>query len=131
MPFSFLVSALGAIVAVAFTMFGLHSWGALKFAPIIGASLGFLLATMVELPGTLLGWDFTHAMCVAGWPSVLAGTVWLNLRFTTYAIKLDIFQMVGGVGAVLFFGSFMYTFVVAPDEAKVTSLIDLAKIYSF
>jgi hypothetical protein len=165
MPFAVLVSALGAIVAAAFAMFALHSWVA---APIIGASLGFLLAilslrwaglplsstletyrsavgvrgtpnfqlalnvavivSLAELPAALLGWDFTHALCEAGWLFVLGSTLYLNCRFAPHSVKLDIFQIVGGIGLLLIFGSFMYGFVVAPVEAKAVSLFDLAKM---
>jgi hypothetical protein len=167
MPFAVLVSASGAIVAAGFAMFALHSWVAFKVAPVIGASLGFLLAilslrwaglplsstletyrsavgvrgtpnfklalnvsvivSLAELPAALLGWDFTRALCEAGWLFVLGSTLYLNCRFASHAIKLDIFQIVGGIGLLLIFGSFMYTFV-APDEAKVASLFDLAKM---
>lgn len=169
MPFAILVSALGAIVAATIAMFGFHSWAAFKVAPIIGASLGLLLAifslrlselplsstletyrsavgvrgkpnlsvalsvgvivSLVELPGILLGSDFTHTMCVTGWLFVLVGTVYLGFRFTTYPVKLDIFQMVGGTACLAIFGSFMYTFVVAiPSEMKSVSSFDLAKM---
>jgi low temperature requirement protein LtrA len=86
-----------------------------------------VIVSLVELPGTLLGWDFTHVMCVVGWLFVLAGTAFLNFRFTAHSIRLDVFQIVGGIGLLLIFGSFMYMFAVLPYEAKVTSLFDLAK----
>jgi hypothetical protein len=41
-PYAVLVSALGAIVSTAFAMFGLHSWSAMKFAPVVGAILGLI-----------------------------------------------------------------------------------------
>ncbi|MBR1210769.1 hypothetical protein [Bradyrhizobium sp. JYMT SZCCT0180] len=44
MPYPVLVAALGAIVATAFAMFGLHSWSAVKVAPLVGAGLGCALA---------------------------------------------------------------------------------------
>jgi hypothetical protein len=168
MPFAVLVSALGAIVAAAFAMFALHSWVAFKAAPVIGASLGFLLAilslrwaglplsstletyrsavgvrgtpnfklalkvavivSLVELPAAMLGWNFTRAWCEAGWLFVLGSTLYLNFRFGPHSIKLDIFQIVGGIGLLLIFGSFMYAFVVAPVEAKAVSLFNLAKM---
>jgi hypothetical protein len=43
-PYSVLVAALGAIVATAFAMFGLHSWSAMKIAPVIGAIIGLIVA---------------------------------------------------------------------------------------
>jgi hypothetical protein len=46
MPFAVLVSALGAIVAAAFAMFGLHSWLALKIAPVVGALSGLFIAIL-------------------------------------------------------------------------------------
>jgi hypothetical protein len=60
--------------------------------------------------------------------SFLGSTLYLNFRFAPHSIKLDIFQIVGGIGLLLSFGSFMYTFVVAPVEAKAVSLFDLAKM---
>jgi hypothetical protein len=45
MRYTVLVSVLGAIISAALALFGLHSWTALKFAPVIGASLGLLYAT--------------------------------------------------------------------------------------
>jgi hypothetical protein len=44
MPYAVLVSALGAIVSTAFAMFGLHSWSAMKIAPVVGAILGLAVA---------------------------------------------------------------------------------------
>jgi hypothetical protein len=47
-PYPVLVAALGAIVATAFAMFGLHSWSAMKIAPVVGAILGLIFA-MISL----------------------------------------------------------------------------------
>ena len=45
-PYAVLVAVLGAIVATAFAMFGLHSWPAMKVAPAIGAILGLIFAIL-------------------------------------------------------------------------------------
>lgn len=44
MPYAVLVAALGAIVAAAVALFGLHTWSAMKVAPGIGAVVGFVFA---------------------------------------------------------------------------------------
>lgn len=44
MPYAVLVTSLGAIVSTAIAMFGLHSWSAMKIAPVVGAMLGFIVA---------------------------------------------------------------------------------------
>jgi hypothetical protein len=87
-----------------------------------------VIVSLAELPAALLGWNFTRALCEAGWLFVLGSTLYLNFRFAPHSIKLDIFQIVGGIGLLLIFGSFMYAFIVAPVEAKAVSLFDLAKM---
>jgi len=46
LSYAILVSALCAIVATAFAMFGLHSWLAIKTAPFVGGALGFCYACL-------------------------------------------------------------------------------------
>jgi hypothetical protein len=43
-PYAVLVSALGAIVSTAIALFGLHTWSAMKIAPVVGAVVGFIFA---------------------------------------------------------------------------------------
>jgi hypothetical protein len=43
MPYAVLVTALGAITSTAIAMFVLHSWSAMKIAPLIGAVLGLAI----------------------------------------------------------------------------------------
>jgi hypothetical protein len=88
-----------------------------------------VVVSLAELPAALLGWDFTRTLCETGWLFVLGSTLYLNCRFVPHSIKLDIFQLVGGIGLLLIFGSFMYAFVVAPVEAKAVSLFDLDDIH--
>ena len=54
MPYAVLIAFFGALVAAAVAMFGLHSWTALKMAPVAGALLGggfaFILLRLHGLP---------------------------------------------------------------------------------
>jgi hypothetical protein len=155
MPFTVLVSALGAIVSAAIAMFGLHSWTALKVAPVIGASFGLLyaiselrrldlplsstledyrsiagigdapklyfwsalriglIATCIELPAIMLGQQIALMLSAVGCVVVLCVTIVCSWRLTNLPVKLDVFQMAGGVGCLVIFG--WMTFVIVTE----------------
>ncbi len=169
MPYVILVSALGAIVATAIALFGLHSWTALKIAPFLGALLGLffgiislrryqlpfdssvesyrcaagvgettvnlnsalgvgLIVSLIELPSVLLGQDIALLICMAGWVCVLGGTVYRSWRSGAYPIRLDVFQITGGIACLAIFGWIMYAFAVEMRPGmQAMSWVHLAK----
>jgi hypothetical protein len=173
MPYTVLVSALGAIVSAAIALFGLHSWAALKVAPFIGALLGLLYAisslrwhnlplsstleayrraagiseapkvyfksalgiglivACIELPGIMFGQEIALAICIAGCAVVLCATIYRSWRLTNSPVRLDAFQIAGGIGCLVIFGWMGYVFATETWPRTLDQTIpwiDLAKM---
>src|SRR4051794_15646618 len=173
MPYTVLVSALAAIVSAAIALFGLHSWTALKVAPVIGTSFGLLYAistlrrfglplsstledyrriagisdvpkiyfwsalriclivSCIELPAIMLGQQIALTISATGSVVVLCVTILQSWRLTNSPVKLDVFQLAGGVGCLVIFG--WMTFVIVTEarpweQAEAVSWIVLTKM---
>jgi len=173
MPYTVLVSALGAIVSAAIALFGLHSWAALKVAPVIGASFGLLyaistlrrfdlplsstledyrsvagmsdvpklyfwsalriglIAACVELPTIMLGQQIALTISATGSVVVLCATILCSWRLTNSPVRLDVFQLAGGIGCLVIFGWMTFVIVTEArpwDQAEAVPWIVVAKM---
>ncbi|MCC8978182.1 hypothetical protein [Bradyrhizobium acaciae] len=93
-------------------------------------SVGLIVAC-IELPSIMLGQDTALTICVAGCTIVLGGTIYRSWRLTNSPVRLDVFQVAGGIGCLVIFGwmGYVFTTEIRPwTFDRTIPLIDLAKI---
>jgi hypothetical protein len=88
MRYIFLVSALGAIAAVAIAMFGIQTWAAMKVAPFIGALTGFAVGiATLKLRGLPLDSTFEEYKAAGKYSTLPNGApLYINIALKNAAI---------------------------------------------
>lgn len=93
-------------------------------SPALGTGL---IVACIELPSIMLGQETALVVWSAGLPLVLGVTIYCCWRLTHSPIRLDVFQIAGGIGVLTIFGAMLYPFLTSALDHSI-SPIDLAKL---